>query len=124
MANRAVYLEVAPSLDTDACINALRRFISRRGQVEHLRSDNGNNFIGADRELKEALANLNQDKIQGVLSQAGIRWSFNPPAGSHHGSVWERMIRLVRKVLSSVLRQQRLDDNGLHSVLRSGGHFE
>lgn len=27
------------------------------------------------------------------------------------------MIRLVRKVLSSVLRQQRLDDDGLHTVL-------
>lgn len=116
MASRAVHLEVAASLDTDACINALRRFISRRGQVAHLTSDNGTNFIGADRELKEALTSLNQDRIQGALSQVGIRWSFNPPAGSHHGGVWERMIRLVRRVLSSVLRQQKLDDDGLHTV--------
>lgn len=116
MASRAVHLEVAASLDTDACINALRRFISRRGQVAHLTSDNGTNFIGADSELKEALASLSQDRIQGALSQVGIKWSFNPPAGSHHGGVWERMIRLVRRVLSSVLRQQKLDDDGLHTV--------
>ncbi len=32
---RAVHIEVADSLDTDSCINALRRFISRRGQVSH-----------------------------------------------------------------------------------------
>lgn len=43
----------------------------------HLRSDNGTKFIGEQRELKEALATLNHDKIQGVLSQVGIHWSFN-----------------------------------------------
>lgn len=68
-----------------------------------LTSDNGTNFIGAQREMKEAVAALNKDRIQGALSQVGIRWCFNPPAGSHHGDVWEQMIRLVRRVLSSVL---------------------
>ncbi len=85
LASRAVHLELANSLDTDACINALRRFISRRGQVEHLLSDNGTNFIGAERELREALSSLNQARIQRVLCQKGIKWSFNPPAGSHYG---------------------------------------
>ena len=116
MASRAVHLEVAVSLDTDACINALRRFISRRGQVTSLTSDNGTNFIGADRAGGEALTALNQDRIQGALSHAGIQQNFNPPAGSHHGGVWERMIHLVRRVLSSVLHQQKLDDDGLHTV--------
>lgn len=64
MASRAVHLEVAASLDTDACINALRRFISRRGQVAHLTSDNGTNFRGADVELKKALTLLNQDRME------------------------------------------------------------
>ena len=110
-------MEVAPSLDTDACINALRRFTSRRGQVAHMRSDNGTNFVGAEKELREALASLNHNRIQGVLLQDGIRWSFNPPAGSHHGGVWERVICMVRKVLTSVLHLQTLDDDGLHTVL-------
>lgn len=33
MASRAVHLEVAYSLGTDSCINALRRVICRRGQI-------------------------------------------------------------------------------------------
>lgn len=51
------------------------------------------------------------------LAQRGIKWSFNPPAGSHYGGVWERIIRMIRKVLSSVLRQQSLDDEGFQTVL-------
>lgn len=117
MASRAIHLEVAVTLDTDACINAMRRFISRRGQVQCLWSDNGTNFVGAERELKQALANLNQEAITGHLAQAGIKWTFNPPSGSHFGGVWERLIRLVRRVLNSVLRQQTLDDDGLTTVL-------
>lgn len=109
-ASRAVHWEVAYSLDTDSCINALRRFVCKRGQVSHMRSDNGTNFIGAQRELREALAAVDHSKIQRAFLQDGIEWSFNPPAGSHHGGVWERIIRMIRKILTSVLQQQTLDD--------------
>ncbi len=117
LSSRTVHLEVANSLDTDACMSALRLFICRRGQVAHIQSDNATNFIGAERELREALASLNHEQIQGALRKDGINWSFNPPAGSHHGGVWERVIRMVRKILSSVLKQQRLDDDGLQTVM-------
>lgn len=33
----AIHLEVAHSLDTDSCINAVRRFICRRGPVTTMR---------------------------------------------------------------------------------------
>ena len=117
MASRAVHLEVAYSLDTDSCINALRRFVCRRGQVTTMRSDNGTNFVGAERELREALTSLDHNKIQSTMAQKGIKWSFNPPAGSHHGGIWERVIRMVRRILNTVLCQQRLEDEGFHTVL-------
>lgn len=117
LASRAMHLEVANSLDTDACINALRRFVSRRGQVSYLLSDNGTNFIGASRELKEALAALDHDHIQRSLRTTGMDWKFNPPGASHYGGTWERMIRSIRRVLKSVLHQQQLDDDSLHTVL-------
>ncbi len=117
LASRAVHLELTNSLNTDACINALHWFISRRGQVEYLRSDNGTNLIGAERELREALSSSNQAKIQGVLGQKGIKWSFNPPAGSNYGGVWERVICMLRKILTAVLQQQMLDDDGFHTIL-------
>ncbi|KAL0153188.1 hypothetical protein M9458_051515 [Cirrhinus mrigala] len=114
---RAIHIEVAHSLDTDSCINALRRFICRRGQVAIMRSDQGTNFISADKELREAIRSLNQNKIQDAMSQKGIQWIFNPPAASHHGGAWERQIRTIWKVLMSVLKQQNVDDEGLQTVL-------
>ncbi len=47
MTSRAIHLEMAHSLTTDSCIDALRQFIARRGQVMHIRSDNGTNLVGA-----------------------------------------------------------------------------
>ncbi len=103
--SRAVHLEMAYTLDTDSCINAIRRFICRRGRVSSIRSDNGTNFVGANREMKEYLAALNHNKIQGALIRDGVTWHFNPPVASHHGGVREHLICSVRSVLSSVLNR-------------------
>lgn len=43
--------------------------------------------------------------------------TFNPPGASHHGGIWERMIRSVRQVLCSVLKEHALDEEGLQMVL-------
>ena len=62
-ASRAVHIEVANAMDTDSFIQALRRFIARRGTVRSIRSDNGTNFVGASNELKKALDEMNQEQI-------------------------------------------------------------
>lgn len=116
MSSRAVHLEMAHALDTDSCINALRRFISRRGQVTHIRSDNGTNLVGAKKELQNAIVSWNSEKIHNTMLQKGIQWSFNPPAASHHGGVWERLIRMVRQVILSTIKEQTLDDECLQTL--------
>lgn len=59
---RAVHIEIVYSLDVDSFINALQRFISRRGKPLELTSDNATNFKAGDRELKEAVQKWNQKK--------------------------------------------------------------
>lgn len=110
-------MEVASSLDTDACLNAIRRFLARRGQVKEMYSDNGTNFHSADSELKKSMKEWNTSRIAKHLQQKGIHWRFNPPAGSHHGGSWERLIRSVRKVLNFTVKEQVLDEEGLHTLL-------
>ena len=105
LTSRAVHLELAHTLDTHSCINAMMRFVCRRGPVSSMRSDNGTNFTGANKELKQSLAALNNGKIQGALIQDGIKWSLNTPAAPHQGGIWERLIRSVKSMLSSVVGQ-------------------
>ena len=79
----AVYLEVAYSLDTDSCIHATRKCLARRGSIETIRSGNGTNRVGAERELRENIQKWNQSKIGRTLQQQSIKWEFNPPTASH-----------------------------------------
>ncbi|XP_046567901.1 uncharacterized protein LOC124276331 [Haliotis rubra] len=92
LASRAIHIETDNSLDTDSFIPALHLFIARRGPVKEIWCDNGTNFIGAARELKEALAELDQNSIHSHLLQANIDWKLNPPSASHMGGVWEHII--------------------------------
>ena len=117
LAIRAIHIEVLHSLETDSFLQALQRFMCRRGQVKLMRSDNGTNFVGAAGELRQAVMSLNQDSIGRYLRHKGIEWHFNPPAASHMGGVWERMIRSVRKILTVLLKEQTLDDERLVTLM-------
>ncbi|XP_061191724.1 uncharacterized protein LOC133199952 [Saccostrea echinata] len=69
---------------------------------------------------EQKMANLPEDRLipdEPPFTRRNIDWKFNPPAGSHHGGVWERIIRSVRKVLNNVLREQVLDDEGIHTLM-------
>ena len=119
MVSRAVHLEVAKSLETDAFICVLRRFVARRGNVSELWNDNGTNFVGAHNELKRALQEMDQDMLHHYASDCGFRWVFNTPGASHMGGVWERVIRTVRKVLNGLFSQRipSLSDDEFHTLL-------
>ena len=117
LSTRAVHIEMLSSLETDTFINALVRFSARRGTPESIRSDNGTNFVGAQRELSDAITKWNNsDGLKTHLLQKGIEWTFNPPSASHMGGVWERMIRSVRKVMNAIMKDQVLDDERLETI--------
>ncbi|XP_036340426.1 uncharacterized protein LOC118749754 [Rhagoletis pomonella] len=61
---RAAHIELAEHLSTDAFILCLWNFINRRGTPVRIRSDNGTNFIGAQKDLKNAEQLFDTDRIQ------------------------------------------------------------
>ena len=117
MTTRAVHLKLAHSLSTDSFISALRRFVGRRGCVSRIYSDNGTNFVGADKELRKALEDWNQHRIAACLQQKEIDWHFNTLTASHFRGVWERLICSVRKVLGSIAGQAVFTDESLSTLL-------
>ena len=103
LTKRAVHIEVVHKVDTDSCLNAIVRFIARRGKPSTIISDNSTNFVGAEREFVEYVAGWNKEGIEEHLTQQGIRWKFNPPAAPHFGRVWEQLVRGYKKALYAVL---------------------
>jgi len=74
------YLEVVSDLSTDAFLNAFKRFISRRGRPANVYSDNGTNFVGANRELEKCeklfySEQLRRHIMDHVVSEE-IKWHF------------------------------------------------
>lgn len=114
---RAVHIEISESLSTDSFLMALRRFLSRRGAVKMFRSDNGTNFVGGVNELKRCIESWNKEQIHDFLLQQNIKWVFNAPGASHAGGVWERMIRTIRQIFMSLVREQTLNDESLSTFM-------
>ena len=118
LTSRAIHLEMLFDLSTDSFINSFRRFIARRSTPGVVFSDNGTNFVGAVKELKEASADYNEQVVQTWLQQNEIKWKFNPPTASNFGGIWEREIRTIRKVLNGIMNSQvlHLNDEGLYTL--------
>ena len=115
--SRAVHIEKLDSLETDSFINGLIRFVARRGEVLKVWSDNGTNLVGAKVELARSLRSLDREKVIAAARRRDVERIFNPPLASHHGDVWERQIRTIRKVLIAVLTNcGGLTDDILHTV--------
>ncbi|KAK3544494.1 hypothetical protein QTP86_013150 [Hemibagrus guttatus] len=89
LTTRAVHLDLLSSMSTDSFLMALRRFVARRGTPAELWSDQGTNFRGGERELREAYAALIPN-LQHQLTRQKIHFHFNPPSAPHCGGVWER----------------------------------
>lgn len=108
LATKALHLELASDLSSDAFIAALRRFVARRGQCSDLYSDNGTNFVGANRQLNEVT-----QSAAGIMQ---IRWHFNPPSSPHFGGLWEAGVKSVKHHISRVVGDQVLTYEELNTI--------
>ncbi|KXJ74441.1 hypothetical protein RP20_CCG013663 [Aedes albopictus] len=93
---RAVHLEIAHSLSADSCIMALRTFMARRGVPIQIYSDRGTNFVATNKELRESLKEMDQEKVIQEITSQNTQWTFLPPASPHMGGAWERLIQTVK----------------------------
>jgi len=123
MSSWAVHIETMNMLETDSYINALRRFLAEHGPVRQIRSDRGTNFVGAKRELADALREMDREKVSSHLLKENCDWiemQMNVPSASHMGGSWERQIRTVRNVLAVLLQESgtQLDDESFRTLMK------
>ena len=118
---KAVHLELVSDLTTEAFIACLRRFIARRGKPSLIWSDHGTNFVGADREIREFVEFLENQKAQGVIStfcsSQNIEWKFIPERAPHFGGLWEAAIKSLKTHLRRIVSNVKLTFEELMTVL-------
>ncbi|KAK3745439.1 hypothetical protein QZH41_005079 [Actinostola sp. cb2023] len=108
---RAIHIEDVSSLATDTFILALRRFMSLRGCPREIWTDNGTNFTGAEKELRNSIKSLNEEAIKKEVHARNTewhsctmpKWRFQPPTASHMSGVWERLIQSVCKTMKAII---------------------
>ena len=72
LTTRAVHI-VVPSLEAETCLSTITRFIARRGQPATILSDNGTNFVGVAKEMRDCINAWNQSDIEESLAQKDIK---------------------------------------------------
>lgn len=106
---KAIHIELASELSTEAFLCVLKRFIARRGRCNNIVSDQGRNFIGASNYLGSLMKN--------ATNAQEIKFSFNPPGSPHFNGLAESGIRSVKTHLARVVGNQRLTFEEFYTVL-------
>lgn len=120
MATKAIDLECVSDMTADAFIAALRRFVSKRGIPTKIFSDNGSNFVKANKLLQlssqEEEAEYNE-KIYNELQKANIEWHFIPPGAPNFGGLWEAAVKSMKTHLKKVIGDSTLTYEELTTLL-------
>ena len=95
------------------------RFAARRDLPSALWSDNGTNFVASEKEFLLNLTNWNQQALSEELVKRRIHWKFNPPSATHHGEVYERVVKNFKHVFYALLGNRRLTDEILSTIFCS-----
>lgn len=105
---KAVHLELVEELTTEAFLNCLHRFTSRRGSPVQIWSDNATNFVGANRKLHDFQSfyfkQQTQDQIRSWCRDTKfIKWNFIPARSPHFNGLVEAAVKSAKHHLTRVV---------------------
>ena len=98
-------------MDVNSFLTALNRMMNRRGVPIEIVSNNGTNFVAANKELCELVCK--DERVQSSTANKGIKWRFNPPYAPHFGGVFEIMIKSAKRAIMAILKDADVNDEEL-----------
>lgn len=111
MATKAIHLELVSELTAAAFIAAFRRFVARRGAVRNLYSDNGTNFVSANKILQEN-ADIEEEEyhaeVCNELRKNDTKWHFSPAGAPHFNGLAEAAVKTVKMHLLKTIGDTKL----------------
>jgi hypothetical protein len=117
LTTRGTHVEICSDLSSETFLNALKRFISRRGPVDTFYSDNATNFVGTVSHMKNLLKQGFSETVKRELLENQIKWKFIPPNAPHWGGSWEAAVKSFKTHLFRVIGAQILSYEELYTLL-------
>lgn len=120
LVTRGVHVEITTDLTTNSFISAFKRFISRRGAIFCMYSDNAGTFQSASKSLSDVQNFVNSDTYKDAfaneLTNNRILWKFGPPRSPHFGGHYEIFVKAFKNHLYRVVGSQLLTYEELLTV--------
>jgi hypothetical protein len=121
LSTKAIHIELVSDLTADTFLDALKRFVSRRGTVKSIISDNATNFIKANKDLIDLHQFFQNSEISRklvtILSNENIQWKFIPPRTPNFGGLWEAGVKSVKYHIKRVVGETVLTYDELYTLL-------
>ena len=118
---RAVHLEMAVDLSTMEFLQGLRRFLAIRGRPAVILSDNGSQFVGAKKELRPMVSDINEDEVKEFCGEKGMQWKLITPGAPHQNGCAEALAKTCKRALKKGCWQSGTNSIGtVHSPTGSG----
>lgn len=83
-------------MHTNSFLNVFYRMLNRGRLPLEVLSDNRNNIVRGNTELKKFINNLVKYNIRMSTASKEIEWYFNALLGPHLGGVFETMIEVAK----------------------------
>ena len=88
-----MHLEIATDYTTMEFIQTLHRFFSIRRYPAMMKSDNGTQMVGAQRELRRMIEGWDIEKLREYCADKGMEWRFTTPPASHQNGCAEALVK-------------------------------
>ena len=106
LCTKAIHVELVTDLTSKGFLAAFKRFVLRRGRCHKLYSDNGKNFVGANRIMQDELKSAEKtwkSELEIKFSKLGTEWHFIPPASPNFGGLWEAGVKSLKSHLKKTI---------------------
>lgn len=111
MATKAIHIELVSDMTAEAFVTAFRPLVSRRGAVQHVYSDNGTNFVKANKILMEK-TELEQEEYNSIIynemTKFNTQWHFSPAGAPHFNGLAEAAVKSVKLHLVKAIGETKL----------------
>ncbi|XP_033109612.1 uncharacterized protein LOC117110892 [Anneissia japonica] len=118
LTTRAVHLELDVDCSTQEFIQVLRRFYAIRGRPKVIQSDNGTQFVRAERELRQMIAGWNKDQLKEYCANEQVTWRFTTPLAPRHNGCAESLVKSCKHALKKSIGDQRLTPFELYTYFQ------